>query len=72
VTDKEKLQINLQQLTVGAKEINTEAESILQDIKDFEGCDELSMIESTLDRIVRKVDNLKDVVRRSYDYLEEE
>ena len=72
MTDKEKLQINLQQLTVGAKEINTEAESILQDIKDFEGCDELSMIESTLDRIVRKVDNLKDVVRRSYDYLEEE
>ena len=72
MTDKEKLQINLQQLTVGAKEINTEAESILQDIEDFEGCDELFMIESTLDRIVRKADNLKDIVRRSYDYLEEE
>lgn len=72
MTNEEKLQINLQQLIVGTKDINIEAETILQDIEDFEGHDELFMIESTLDRIIRKADDLKEVVRRCYDYLEEE
>lgn len=72
MTDKERLQINLQRLTVGTKDINIEAETILQDIEDFEGSDELFMIESTLDRIIRKADELKEIVRKCYDYLEEE
>lgn len=71
MTDKERLQINLQQLTVGAKDINTEAETILQDIEDFEGYDELFTMESTLNRIVREAERLKDVVMKCYDYLEE-
>lgn len=71
MTDKERLQINLQQLTVGAKDISTEAETILQDIEDFEGYDELFIMESTLNRIVREAERLKDVVMKCYDYLEE-
>lgn len=72
MTDKERLQINLQRLTVGTKDINIEAETILQDIEDFEGHDELFMIESTLDRIIRKADDLKEIVVKCYDYLEED
>lgn len=72
MTNEERLQINLQRLTVGTKDINIEAETISQDIEDFEGHDELFMIESTLDRIIRKADELKEIVRKCYDYLEEE
>lgn len=72
MTDEERLQINLQRLTVGIKDINVEAETILQDIEDFEGHDELFMIESTLNRIMRKADELKEIVIKCYDYLEEE
>lgn len=72
MTNEEKLQINLQRLTVGTKDINIEIETILQDIEDFEGHDELFMIESTLNRIMRKADELKEIVIKCYDYLEEE
>lgn len=72
MTNEERLQINLQRLTVGTKDINIEAETISQDIEDFEGHDELFMIESTLDRIIRKADELKEIVRKCYNYLEEE
>lgn len=71
MTDKERLQINLQQLTVGVKDINTEAETVLQDIEDFEGYDELFTMESALNRIMREAERLKDIVMKCYDYLEE-
>lgn len=73
MTNEEKLQINVQRLEVGAKEIGNDVELIFQDIEDFEGeCDGLLIISSTLDRIIRKADDLKVIVNKCYDYLEEE
>ena len=72
MTNEEKLQINMQRLEVGTKEIGNDVELIFQDIEDFEGHDELFMIESTLDRIIRKADELKEIVIKCYDYLEKE
>ena len=73
MTNEEKLQINMQRLEVGAKEIGNDVELIFQDIEDFEGeCDGLLIISSTLDRIIRKADDLKVIVDKCYDYLEKE
>ena len=73
MTNEEKLQINIQRLEVGTKEIENDIKLIFQDIEDFEGeCDELLIISSTLDRIIWRADDLKAIVDKCYDYLEKE
>ena len=62
----------LDMIKVETINIKNETELILQDIEDFEGSDELFMMESTLNRIIRFAESAKYTVMAAYDELEEE
>lgn len=61
----------LDMIKVETMNIQNEAKLILQDIEDFEGYDELFMMESTLNRIIRHAESAKETVMAAYDELEE-
>lgn len=62
----------LDMIKVEISNIETETKLIFQDIEDFEGYDELFMMESTLNRIIRLAQSAKETVMAAYDELEEE
>lgn len=54
------------------KEIRSATDRILMDIEDFEGYDELFVIEHNFDFIRRNAEEAVDCARNAYDDLEEE
>lgn len=59
-------------LKAKVKQIQSSCECILQDIEDFEGYDELFIIEQNFERIEREAKEAVDYARETYDELEEE
>ena len=61
----------LDMIKVETMNIQNETKLILQDIEDFEGYDELFMMELTLNWIIRYAESAKETVMVAYDELEE-
>lgn len=61
----------LDMIKVETMNIQNETKLILQDIEDFEGYDELFMMESRLDWIITHARSAKETVMAAYDELEE-
>ena len=67
----EVVQRRVDTINKAAQEIISDAKCIIDDCENFEGFDELFTIESAFDRIIRKAKTYVDVVRQTYDELDE-
>ena len=61
----------LNMIKVAAQNIISNMNCVLDDIKNFEGYDELSTIETAMRRTEREADSTIDIIMNAYDEIEE-
>lgn len=63
---------NVNMARVGAVNIKSWAEQIVETINEFDGYDSLQTAEILIDRIIREAEGTKNDIMEAYDELEEE